>query len=45
MRIDIVNNAEDFSEENLLEAGITTRYFNEELDHCMEELSAVIQSY
>lgn len=37
--------AEDFSEENLQEAGIIKRYFNENLQICLEEISREIETY
>ena len=37
--------AEDFSEENLKEAGITTRFINGELESCLEEIEKYILYY
>lgn len=36
--------AQDFSEENLEEAGITRRYQNNNLDECIEAIAATIQA-
>lgn len=34
----------DFSEERLLESGITVRYQNENIDHCLAEVTGVIKN-
>ena len=33
----------DFSEEKIAEAGITKRFYNDELTHCMKEILSYIK--
>lgn len=35
--------AEDFSEEKLEQAGISRRFYNGDLDHCLEEITSYLQ--
>ena len=35
--------SQDFSEERIKEAGITTRFYNDELESCLEEIHTYIK--
>ena len=37
-----LSDAEDFSEEKIREAGVTKRFSNENLEHCLEEIEEYI---